>query len=373
MFLLPNLVTSTRAATEQVVYSFQNNGADGNNPYANLIAINGTLYGTTVYGGAYGAGTVFSITRGGTEKVIYSFQNNDADGINPWASLIHVNGTFYGTTLEGGSHGSGAVFSITKDGTEKVIHSFQGGGADGAYPAASLLDVNGTMYGTTVNGGSGSCNSGCGTVFSITPDGTESVLYSFQKNDVGDGNNPWAGLIYVNGTFYGTTMFGGAYGNGTVFSITSGGSEIVLHSFDPLNGDALNPNAGLISVGGKLYGTAADGGRHGPGAVYSITPGGNESVIYSFKGGVDGINPSASLIDIKGTLFGTTAAGGPYDIGTVFSVTKAGKKTLLYSFQGNGTDGATPKAGLIDVKGTLYGTTSNGGTNGAGAVFSIVR
>jgi uncharacterized repeat protein (TIGR03803 family) len=146
---------------------------DGAHPAASLINVKGTLYGTTYGGGAKNAGTVFSITTTGKEKVLHSFSGGRSDGAYPYASLINVNGTLYGTTTKGGSRcgsnlGCGTVFSVTTTGTEKVVHSFRGG-TGGADPLASLINVNGTLYGTTYTGGSSCSHSGCGTVFALTP------------------------------------------------------------------------------------------------------------------------------------------------------------------------------------------------------------
>jgi uncharacterized repeat protein (TIGR03803 family) len=134
------------------------------------------LYGTTSASGGSGftcingpgCGTVFSVTLNGTEKVLHAFSGSGTDGFEPVAGLIEVHGTLYGTTEAGGQYGYGTVFSINQHGTEKVLYSFKGGN-DGASPMASLIDVNATFYGTTSAGGTGSCNGGCGTVFSITP------------------------------------------------------------------------------------------------------------------------------------------------------------------------------------------------------------
>jgi uncharacterized repeat protein (TIGR03803 family) len=248
--------------------------------------------------------------------------------------------------------------------------------------------VGGTLYGTTASGGAHSCSSssfqGCGTVFSVTLGGTEKVLYSFSKSP--DGNAPEAGLIDVGGTLYGTTTFGGTVDTcgystdsgscGTVFSITPRGGEKVLFSFR--GHDGTYPLASLIELRGRLFGTTFYGGSYTTcgydelecGTVFSITTGGTEKVLYSFGKVTDGADPAASLIKVKGTLYGTTENGGTQDEGTVFSVTPSGKEKVLHSF-GNGTDGKGPAAALIDVKGTLYGTTAGGGTNGNGAVFAL--
>src|SRR5271156_792334 len=98
-----------------------------------------------------------------------------------------------------------------------VLYSFQGG-SDGTAPFASVINVGGTLYGTTYSGGAGCPAPGCGTVFSITPGGSESVVYAF-KGGTGDGELPKAALIDVGGTLYGTTVSGGAFGGGTVFSL----------------------------------------------------------------------------------------------------------------------------------------------------------
>jgi uncharacterized repeat protein (TIGR03803 family) len=158
---------------------------------------------------------VYSIGTDGTEKVLYSF-GGGSDGAYPAEGLTDVYGTLYGTTDEGGTSDKGTVYSISTDGTEKVLHSF-GGGSDGDGPFAGLIDVNGTLYGTTFLGGDHGCyQSGCGTVYSISTDGTEKVLYRF---DGYDGAQPEARLLHHNGTLYGTTSTGGTYDRGAVYAL----------------------------------------------------------------------------------------------------------------------------------------------------------
>jgi uncharacterized repeat protein (TIGR03803 family) len=333
---------------------------------------------------ASGCGTVYSITPSGTETVLHSFKGAK-DGAIPAARLIVLNGTLYGTTSDAfGSakcpgQGCGTVFSITPLGHETVLHRFAGPPDDGEGPVARLLNVNGTLYGTTVEGGANICN--CGTVFSITRGGKEKVLYSFRSGT--DGAYPRAGLVEVKGTLYGTTLSGGAYstyycssregpGCGTVFTITPSGKEKVLHSFG--NGtDGTHPNTALIEVKGTLYGATGGGGTSGLGTVFSITPSGRETVLHSFSG-PDGQKPTATLLNVNGTLYGTTYQGGAYSGGTVFSITLSGSETVLYSFKGpaSGQGGHYPlDSGVIDVNGTLYGTTWMGGAHGDGTVYSI--
>jgi uncharacterized repeat protein (TIGR03803 family) len=144
-----------------------------------------------------------------------------------------------------------------------VLHSY-GGSGDGAYPYAGLLNVKGTLYGTTFEGGANDN----GTVFAITKSGRESVLYTFGVGGSGDGADPGAGLINVKGTLYGTTVYGGGELNGTVFAITKTGTEAIPHSFRG-SGDGANPDAGLVNINGTLYGTTFNGGN-GEGTVFSL-------------------------------------------------------------------------------------------------------
>jgi uncharacterized repeat protein (TIGR03803 family) len=303
-----------RAGMYRVLYSFAG-GSDGEAPLASLIDVHGTLYGTTYAGGAYGNGTVFSITPSGTEQVLYNFAGSP-DGASPAASLVDVNGTLYGTTTEGGAYDGGTVFSITPAGTEQVLYSFKG--HDGYYPSASLISVNGTLYGTSQGGGSG-----YGTVVRIRiSTGKGRVLHSFTGRP--DGAYPAASLINVKGTLYGTTSGGGAStcggsGCGTVFSVSMAGAEHVVYSFSGPFRDGQNPVASLIEVSGALYGTTYAGGKNDQGTVFCITRAGGERVLHTFSGG-SGWGPSASLIDVNGTLYGTTHIGGTYDRGTVFAL-----------------------------------------------------
>ncbi|MFY9720344.1 MAG: choice-of-anchor tandem repeat GloVer-containing protein [Candidatus Cybelea sp.] len=394
------LATRANRTHYKVLYSF---GAlpDASDPHASLIDVRGTLYGTTPVGGsssscARGCGTVFSITTGGTEKVLYSFGPRP-DGEYPHARLLNAGGTLYGTTAGGGAYdacgysstgyfGCGTVFSVTLAGSEKVVHSF-GNGTDGRQPEAGLIGVKDTFYGTTIFGGAYDCGQtffvGCGTVFSVTPSGKENVVFRFTGGRAGSGWRPLASLIDARGTLYGTTMTGGYHIAGVVFSLTTSGTEKVLHNFGKKPVDGVYPGAGLIDVKGTFYGTTESGGvrcreyNYGCGTVFSITPDGTEKVLHSFGSGTDGAVPNAGLISVKGTLYGTTSEGGAYSCGsnhttcgTVFSIEPDGKEKVHHSF-GSGTDGSNPNAELIDVNGTLYGTTSDGGTYGRGTVFAL--
>ncbi|MFY9719876.1 MAG: choice-of-anchor tandem repeat GloVer-containing protein, partial [Candidatus Cybelea sp.] len=257
-----------------------------------------------------------------------------------------------------------------------TLYSFGKRSSDGKEPKAALIDVNGTLYGTTFGGGSFTCG-GCGTVFKIKPSGKETVLYRFVGGN--DGANPSASLLAVKGVLYATTEYGGSggTGEGTAFKIGMDGTEKVLHNFGP-EPDGANPVASLIDVKGRLYGTTSNGGSNEYyGTVFSISTTGREKVLYSFGLYGDGANPMGNLLDVNGTLYGTTDWGGQkfssyLGAGTVFGVSMTGSEKTLYAFLGeqyNG-NGAAPEAGLVNVKGALYGTTGYGGQNFGGTAFS---
>lgn len=375
---LPQNGTSTErlsGSNYRVIYSFKG-GKDGAAPVASLLAVNGTLYGTTAEGGngcsARGCGTVFSITPSGAETVLHQFGIRKSDGQYPHGSLTYFHGKLYGTTWFQGANGGGTIFAITTSGTETIVHNF-GGEGDGSGPQANLVDVDNILYGTTEYGGSFSgCHEGCGTVFTLTRYGNESVLYTFKSRP--DAEQPSAGLLNVKGTLYSTTEIGGTPKHGTVFTITPSGSETVLYTFrgDP---DGAYPAEPVINLNhGMLYGVTQSGGSAKKGTVFALSTDGTESVIHTFglkSDQGDGVSPSGALLAVNGILYGTTAQGGKSNRGTVFSITTSGQETILHDFAGQPGDGAGPEAGLIDVDGTLYGTTRGGGANGVGTVFSI--
>jgi uncharacterized repeat protein (TIGR03803 family) len=372
-------------ATSQyrVLYNF--NGTDGRRPLGSLIALNGVLFGTTSEGGTHGSsstknGVVFSITIAGKERVVHDFGPMIHDGNYPMAGLLDVSGVLYGTTGIGNPENGGTAFRVTTDGKELVLYNFGDTGAGGYQPSTSLINVNGALYGTTTQGG----KSSVGTLFSMTTDGQIKTLHEFGDPYKSDGQYPAGRLLNLNGTLYGTTYQGGIYwrgnhcgsapcpGDGTVFKV-DGNTVRVLHSFG--NGsDGLDPTAGLIAVNGTLYGTTSEGGQNiDCGTVFSVTPAGSERVLHDF--GVtsgDGCGPAAALIVVRGTLYGTTAYGGADNKGgTIFSIALTGAdERVLHSF-GAASDGKNPVAALYNLNGTLYGTTDIGGTRNDGTVFAF--
>jgi uncharacterized repeat protein (TIGR03803 family) len=348
------------------LYSFKS-GNDAGFPYAGLTVLNGTLYGTTYGGGGgYEWGTVFKVGLTGIEHVLYRFQAGN-DGAHPYAGLTARNGTLYGTTYQGGRSGSGTVFKITPAGAERVIYSFKGGD-DGQYPYGKLVAVNGELYGTTYQGG---VYPGWGTIFKVSTSGVERVIYRFNAGN--DGAHPFAGLTLLGGSLYGTTSQGGTTGSGTVFKVSTAGKERVLYGFKGGN-DGQYPYARLLALNGALYGTTYQGGASsGWGTIFKVSASGTEKVLYRFKAGSDGAHPFyAGLVARNGALYGTTYQGGTDGAGTVFKVATTGaSEHVVYSFKGGDNDGQYPYDGLIFVNGSLYGTTNVGGSSNAGTVFKV--
>lgn len=292
---------------------------------------------------------------------------------------MDAEGNLYGTTTAGGVHDRGIVFKLTPSGTETVLYSFKGnmgGGPSGFPPSSLIIDAAGNLYGTThFGGGSGNCKKGCGTVFKLTPQGSMTILHAFSGSPA-DGSAPMAGLIMDStGNLYGTTCQGGRHGDGTVFKIAPSGVETVLQSFfgSPMDGSC--PAARLdIDASGDLYGTTWFGGDYGDGTAFKVAPSGVESILHSFAGApTDGRGPLARLIlDSAGSLYGTTSQGGARNDGTVFKISPSGVETILHSFSGAPSDGGDPSASVTFApNGNLFGTTSGGGAHNWGAVFEI--
>ena len=222
------------------------------------------------------------------------------------------------------------------------------------------IGPNGSLYGTTVGGGEGTCSfdgsTGCGIAFNLTPGPTfpktpftpwdEKILYRF--TGAGDGGSPFTTLLFdSSGNMYGTTVFGGTSNLGTVFKLTSTGggnyTESAIYSFAG-GMDGENPYDGLIAdTAGNYYGTTANGGGStncsaGCGTVFELSPNGSgwtEKILYRFQGPTDGENPNAGLVmDSAGNLYGNTWQGGPGGGGTVYKLTNSGgnwTETTIYS------------------------------------------
>ncbi len=381
------LACCSLAATAQtwtLLHSFT--GPDGYAPQAGVtMDAAGNFYGTTSEGGAHNQGTVFKLTRRGsswTLTTLYSFSG--PDGSTPSARVIFgPDGTLYGTTYYGGA-GYGVVYrlqppagfcrSVQCSWTETVLYTFQDR-SDGGYPIYGDLafDQQGNIYGTAPGGGinSANCDSfGCGVVYKLTRSGaswTYSVLYSFTGNN--DGGVPVGGVILdSSGNLYGPAAGGGAYQNGVVYKLTSSGSgwtESVLYDFPSLT-DGTNPEGGLIfDRFGNLYGTTERNGEDSGGTVYELTPangGWNFAVLAAVPAYTGSVAKLA--MDSSGNLYGTVALGSF----EVFKLTHSGGTWLLTQFGGGGSVGSV----VVDSNGTIYGADTYGQHN-EGSVFAITQ
>jgi len=380
---------AAHAQTLTTIYSFTG-GNDGGYPNW-LVFHDGTLYGTAGYGSSIN-GIVFKINLAtGQEAPLYNFQGG-MDGSFP-TGLYFTHGLLYGITGAGGGAGCtsgvgcGTLFEVNPEsGAETVLYQFSPDsslGGTGAYPNPVIIDEHGTLYGSTEIGGDHyDCGYGCGTLFGFDiASGTETPLYDF------DGSNGYgpAGVINVGGTLYGTTDSGGASGRGTLFAYdTSSNQESTLYNFGGTC-DGSGASGKLIFRNGVLYGAMAEGGSanciDGCGALfaYDIAQG-TYSVIYNFAGGgfthgSDGSYPYGPSILYGHTIYGTTQYGGGAGCGgagcgTVFAYDiKTKAETVLYRFTGGG-DGSSPY-GLIFHGGSLYGVTQGGLAQGFGTVFKL--
>jgi len=396
--LLAVLSLPAHGQSFQVLHSFTD-GLDGSEPWATVIVDQrGNLYGTTLYGGANNLGTVFKLTHQGAGWVfnpLYSFTSSD--GVFPEAPLtIGPDGTLFGTTIYGGAGDAGTVYNVRPPSNpcrtticlwnETVLHSFTGS-PDGGQPGYGPLvfDQAGNGYGTTISGG---INNG-GVVYRLSRSQgawTESVVYTLTVPVTGI--EPYSGLVFDRaGNLYATASTAGGLGTGTVYELTNsemGWAGQTLYAFpvrDPGAGAA--PYGGVVrDAAGNLYGTTTSGGANGQGTIYELTYSGgswSENVLFNFSG-VD-IGPKNSLaMDASGNLYGTNFQGGGYQHGNVFRLSFSNGQwvyTDLHDFTG-GEDGELPEGGVaIDANGNLYGTTSSGGTIngnctlGCGVVWEI--
>jgi len=301
---------------ETVLHAF--NGKDGSLPFGGLIIDpDGNLYGTTNGGGSAGFGVVFKIDTSGQETTLHNFIQSD--GANPLSALTRdLRGNLYGTTYAGGPKNYGLAFKIDRSGVFTVIHNFDG--TDGISPHSPLLLVSGRLYGTTFGGGS----LGGGVVFTMDLSGNETVLYNFGQRVRASGRFPADALVRDQvGNLYGTTEGGGdrscRNGCGVVYKLDTNGNETVLHKFIGLDG--LSGRGLIKDAGGNLYGTTVAGGRYDLGVLYTLSPTGAFRVRYNF-GSTNGALPLSSLVrDSKRNLFGTTSTGGQYGRGVVFEFT----------------------------------------------------
>jgi len=379
IFCLLLLTGNIQAQTYTVLYSFQQNGIDGYSPSSRLVRdTSGNLYGTTIWGGLYGYGTIFRLDPSGTETILYNFADDPSVG-NPGVGtlLLDSDGNLYGIT-------SAAVFEFNIDsGSFIILHAFSGG-SDGSDPDGGLFrDTAGNLYGTTWYGGTYDW----GTVFKIDAAGNFVTLASLPKNEGCPTGPGWA----TNGNVYILLMLGGTSGEGALAQITATGQVNTIYSFTQTNGGYpwLLPTGLLQDKSGNVYGTAIQaGGRiHTDGTVWQFSKNTRTlKVLHTFSSsGSQGAEPYGTLVlDKAANLYGVTASGGGFCssnggsqlCGLVYKIDAGGAFSIIHYFVNSDgiTDGYDPGPGLItDPQGNLYGVGRLGGTFGGGVVFKITR
>ena len=391
----PSMLPAAGRATAAAGRAHRNSGSSGPEiyvfggtpdafePLTGLANVGNTLYGTTYQGGASNEGALYSVTTSGSESLMHSFPTGSSDGYYPQGPLTAVNGTLYGTTYYGGANGEGVLFAITPSNSYQILYNFGQTSSDCASPDNALAYVPGkkALYGVAYHGGTN--GKGCVFKYSLGKNPGESVVYSF-TGDASSSTQASAPVFYKD-ALYLTTPGGGTTNHGAILKVTLAGSESLIYSFknDP---DGQAPEAALVVMGTALYGTTQAGGRGacegfaGCGTVFKVTPGGKETVIYRFNDKViDGQGPQAALIAVGGTLYGTTPAttGHGGGSGIVFAMTPSGGETILADFivppsdpPGYPQNSYSP---VLSLNGMLYGTTDMSVGIGYGTVYAVAQ
>jgi uncharacterized repeat protein (TIGR03803 family) len=348
------------AWTENMIYTFQGwyPTGDGAQPQSGVVFDqNGNLYGTTYFGGngqacGGGCGIVYELSPPAqpgdpwTRTIIYTFQGG-YDGYRPGEVTFGPNGSLYGTTqfggvagvhCQGGSRdfvGCGTVFELTppaKPGgkwTKTILHNFPAYAGDGLTPTPDVIfDSQGNLYGAAGGGGT----SGYGMVFQLTPTSKEAVLHDFTGRS--DGGYPGGGLVLgANGVLYGAASYSGVLNaSGVVFQLTppTGGkgawSETVLYTFPAFGRDGTTPGSTLaLDQNGNLYGTTDFGGSSNCGTVFKLAPasGGGEwteTILQDWACANSGSTNESRVVYDNGLLYGTTIYLGSKNLGQVFTL-----------------------------------------------------
>lgn len=394
----------------KVLYNFH--GVDGDLPQSLIFDQSGNLYGTTAFGGtnsdadcnSHGCGTIFQLSPNSdgtwSESVLYDFcaaGPHCQDGYNPNSGLVFdAAGNLYGTTLSGGPYGWGEVFELSPQAigpwSFNILYYFcPATCSDGKDPSGALaIDAGGNLYGTTSSGG----NNFSGTVFELSPPAaqggswTETVLYAFCTKTQGkaclDGNNPIGGVTFDSlGNLIGTTAEGGQYRNrncndagcGTVFKLSpSAGGWVYTLLNAPIPSVGFDPLAPVVTdASGAAYGTFAQGGKNGDGALFKVLLNGQHSSIPLIP--ADGTYPSGDTALVLGAnaIYGSAAGSGSDSPGTIFQITSSGQENVLYRFcsQSGCADGESPLGLTSNNSGALYGVAAGGGTGNSGVVFEL--
>lgn len=346
---------------------------DGNDPEGGVtLGLDGNFYGTTKVGGKDGAGTIFQVTPAGTLTTLYSFTNSTDDSVPVYTVVLGQDGNFYGVSWAEYVGQYGAFFRISSKGVFKELADFDS--TNGSLPNLPTQGTDGSFYGTTQQGGNIGTN--CGVIYKVTTGGKITVLHDFAGYPT-DGCRPISVLVQgTDGDLYGTTYSGGASsadgnGNGTIFKISPTGVYTLLHSFTyGVTGstniyDAQLPEAGLtLGTDGNFYGVGTHGGMTNYGAIFEITPAGAESVLYSFcYKTCTSFSPATPLVlHTNGDFYGNT--NGDSLGGSVFYSLNVGFKPLVDLVTWTGKVGGT-----LEILGQGFTGATGVSFNGTAAKF----
>jgi len=233
----------------------------------NVTDIGGVLYGSAPYGGKHNCGELDKLSTSGMVKIVHAFTCS-SDGAQPSGPVVRIGSTLYGAASMGGPSGGGTVYAVTAAGAERTVYAFSDAGSGYSHPRGALVDAAGRLYGV-LGYGEASGGSAQGAIFSVTRGGSYATLLPF-TDAATQGSFPSGSLVYAQGKLYGTTLEGGTYGYGTVFSLTLSGKETLLHSFNK-NVDGYNPDQ-LIYANGRLYGVTQNFGPKGHGTIFTLKP-----------------------------------------------------------------------------------------------------
>jgi len=349
----------------RIVHSFD--GTDGRSPSDETLVRGplGTVFGVTMLGGERDEGALFFVDANDRFHLVHSFAAGTGGGWMPNAVFFSEGGKLFGTTAFGGAYEQGTVYQLAWNGDVSTIHSFDG--VDGNQPSGRVVVRNGFFYGSTGSGGA------AGNVYRLSPAGDISVLYEVPQRFSNE-----AGVYSGLGGGLGEELFGATYGwdvgdfHGVIFKIDASGVTSTIHTFQGGSDGSRATSPPVVMADGTVYGTTLVGGAYGGGVIYKVTPEGDYSVAYSFGGEPNAFAPFGGLVlGTNGNLYGTTTAGGEANNGTIFEFKTSGEFRVIYSFSGVNNFGY-PQGGLVETTpGTFYGMTGSGGDFGLGTIYKL--